>query len=329
MGTRNTLMPLWKVVTAGQLVYTLSGTVADSASAGVSGVTITLSGDSDATTTTAGDGTWSFSGLTALPAGSYTVTPTKTAYIFNPSSSAETITTAAVTDADFNGYTLAASGKTFQFLFDDASGQALTDTSGNSRHLQLGSASGTDTNDPSWIVGGGLDYVTDDYCTHAGGGDVYGAAFTLLCVHQTDADAASPIVNFSNGDIDSSIIENYSVGRAILIIGPGATIHKYFAADAPSFGDYHYYELTLPSWDDTGITASKLYRDRAELSQHTLVTGGAVQARSDLRFGMSGTEYLDGKQQFYMMYSRVLTTAELTENYNYVKTLMATRSITI
>jgi hypothetical protein len=56
--------------------FTISGQVTSSASGcsvGIAGVTVTLSGDSSATTTTASDGSYQFTGL--APGGNYTVTP--------------------------------------------------------------------------------------------------------------------------------------------------------------------------------------------------------------------------------------------------------------
>ncbi len=63
------------------LQYTVSGVISG---ASPSGVTITLSGDANGTTTTASNGTFSFT----LVNGSYTVTPTLTGYTFSPTSQA-------------------------------------------------------------------------------------------------------------------------------------------------------------------------------------------------------------------------------------------------
>ncbi len=62
------------------------------------GVTITLSGDSSATTTTASDGSYSFTGL--LP-GRYTLTASMSDYIFDPESAGITIADVDITGVDF------------------------------------------------------------------------------------------------------------------------------------------------------------------------------------------------------------------------------------
>lgn len=72
----------------GVATYTISGTINDSAGAGLDGVTITLTGDASDSTTTAGGGAYSFSGLVD---GSYTVTPTKSGSTFSPTSDAVTV----------------------------------------------------------------------------------------------------------------------------------------------------------------------------------------------------------------------------------------------
>ena len=64
--------------------YTISGHIADGASAAISGVTVTLSGGQTGTTTTDASGNYSF---TSLATGlNYTVTPSKTNYAFTPAS---------------------------------------------------------------------------------------------------------------------------------------------------------------------------------------------------------------------------------------------------
>ncbi len=45
--------------------------------------------------------------------------------------------------------------------FNEGTGQVITDYSGNGNHGQLGTTSGADTNDPSWVTGG-AQFVTED-----------------------------------------------------------------------------------------------------------------------------------------------------------------------
>jgi len=68
--------------------YEISGTVVDGNAAGMSGVTITLSGDASDTTATVGDGSWSFGGISD---GTYTVTPSHANFTLTPSSADATV----------------------------------------------------------------------------------------------------------------------------------------------------------------------------------------------------------------------------------------------
>jgi RHS repeat-associated protein len=72
--------------------------VTDSQGQPVSGVTVTLEGTQSGQQTTGGSGTYSFSGLAA---GSYTLTPSKAGYVFNPSSITYPNLQANKTDANF------------------------------------------------------------------------------------------------------------------------------------------------------------------------------------------------------------------------------------
>ncbi|HTP25384.1 MAG TPA: SdrD B-like domain-containing protein, partial [Anaeromyxobacteraceae bacterium] len=69
----------------------VSGAIAD-------GVLITLSGESNDTTTTANGGLYSFSGLAN---GTYTITPSLAGYTFTPASISGTVDDADVTGQNF------------------------------------------------------------------------------------------------------------------------------------------------------------------------------------------------------------------------------------
>ena len=81
--------------TAASTTYSISGTVSG---ATAQGVTMTLSGTASGTTTTASDGTYSFTGLVN---GSYTVTPSKLGYAFSPSSLSFAVSGGNATGKDF------------------------------------------------------------------------------------------------------------------------------------------------------------------------------------------------------------------------------------
>jgi carboxypeptidase family protein len=71
--------------------YTITGTISG---AGGSGATVKLTGAATATATANSSGVYTFSGVAN---GSYTVTPTKTGYVFTPASQAVTVSGANAT----------------------------------------------------------------------------------------------------------------------------------------------------------------------------------------------------------------------------------------
>lgn len=77
--------------TSSLLTFTLSGTISG---AGGNGAKVNLTGGTTASTTASASGVFSFTGI---PAGSYTLSPTKSGYTFSPSSQSVAITTANAT----------------------------------------------------------------------------------------------------------------------------------------------------------------------------------------------------------------------------------------
>jgi plastocyanin len=128
--------------------YIISGQITTTGS-GLSGVTMTLSGASSATTTTDNTGNYTF----ALDNGSYTITPSKTGYTFSPTSSPQTVSGANITAVNFTATPVQAgpysisgqvtldnvglSGVTIE-LSHASSATTITDASGNYSFTGLG-----------------------------------------------------------------------------------------------------------------------------------------------------------------------------------------------
>ena len=134
---------------SGSQTFSISGTISPSASG--SGTLVTLSGASSATTTADSSGNYSFSGLVN---GSYTVTPSKIGFIFNPTSQSVTVSGSAVTGVNFtatassfsisgNVSTLGANATVT--LSGGASASTTADSSGNYSFANLGNGSYTVT----------------------------------------------------------------------------------------------------------------------------------------------------------------------------------------
>jgi hypothetical protein len=113
---------------------------------------MTLSGTASKTTTTDSDGFYSFSGLSN---GTYTITPSKAGYTFNPASRTIPIDNASVTGADFTASQLptysisgTVSGDTLSGVTMTLSGDASFTTTTNA----LGSYTFTDLFNGSYTV---------------------------------------------------------------------------------------------------------------------------------------------------------------------------------
>ncbi len=84
------------------IAYSISGTVEDSGGSPLGGVSMALTGASSATTQTASDGTYAFTGLLS---GAYIITPTENQYTFSPQTINASITDSDLVSQDFTGAT--------------------------------------------------------------------------------------------------------------------------------------------------------------------------------------------------------------------------------
>ncbi len=84
------------------ITYSISGTVEDSGGSPLGGVSMALTRAASATTQTASDGTYAFTGLLS---GAYNITPTQSQYTFSPQTINVTITDSDLASQDFTGQT--------------------------------------------------------------------------------------------------------------------------------------------------------------------------------------------------------------------------------
>jgi len=111
------------------VTYTIFGTISPASVA--AGATLTLSGTSNAITSTDANGNYSFA---ALSNGSYTITPTSQIATFSPTSQAVTISNASVTGVNFT-----ATATANVIFYDDFTGTTLSsDWTVISRHGEYG-----------------------------------------------------------------------------------------------------------------------------------------------------------------------------------------------
>lgn len=125
--------------------YTISGNVTGAAS-----VLVTLSGASTATATTDASGNYSFAGLAN---GSYAVTPSKSGYIFNPISTAVSVSGTNVTATNFAATASTAATYAVSGTVSGAASSGVTITLGGSATGSVVTGAGGTYSFPSLVAG--------------------------------------------------------------------------------------------------------------------------------------------------------------------------------
>jgi len=108
------------------VTYSITGTIRTSAFLPIPGVTVTLTGAANATTTTNASGVYTFTGLAN---GNYTVTPSLAPYVFNPVFRSVTVSGASRSGQDFTGaapVSYSISGTVRNSLFQPIAGVTVT-----------------------------------------------------------------------------------------------------------------------------------------------------------------------------------------------------------
>lgn len=230
--------------------FSISGNL----SANGAGATVALTGALSQTVTADTSGNYSF---TTLPAGSYTVTPSKTGYAFSPASQAVTITTANVTAVNFTAT------PTFSI-----SGSISPSTSGSGATITLsGSGSGTTTADSSGnYTFSGL--VNGSYTITPSK-----AGFSFTPTSQTSAINGASVtgINFTAVAQGFSISGNLSANGASASVALSGAANASTTADAS--GNYSFTGLGNGSYT---VTPNKAGYAFTPASQNTTVSGANV-----------------------------------------------------
>ena len=187
------------------VTYLISGTVSGAVQ---QGVTMHLTGTANATTITAADGTYSFTGLAN---GGYTVTPSLTGYAFTPPSIQKNINGSSITAVNFTSST--SSGQLQVTVYNLVSKAGVTVVLGDSTGALVSTAE-TDTN-------GVVTFSNPPANATVTAAGICGSTYIL----RSHYDVNVPAVSFAALD---SCVPPQSLGQAILNItcGPGVTYVK-------------------------------------------------------------------------------------------------------
>ena len=225
-------------------------------------------------------------------------------------------------------YGLPASGLAREYRFVAGSGQQLTDFSGNGAHGQLGSTSGSDSNDPTWASSPArLDFDgSDDYVSFPITGLPSGHAdLTMIAAFRTSGTGQQDIVGYGTNSsskypqlqvANSTQVQFGLFGNLLAVTVTGGVQNKDLVAACRYRASDDAQHLNVPQTGNSGSRTASPVLD--------IGTSAGWIGRS-----IGGTLAFNGRIYFVIIYSRRLSDAEVTQAYQYIKAHLALRSVTV
>ena len=209
-----------------------------------------------------------------------------------------------------------------EWRFDEGAGQVLTDHTGNGHHGQLGSTTGADAADPAWTAQG-LSFDGGDFVEIGDGAGIEGGvARSFLAVVKTSA--AKQFGFEWRGDPFNTNFERWAVRR-----GSGDTVRL----EVQGFGFSSGLAIPASTWIFVGGTQSGadtntavLYLDgasQAVTGSATCITDGPIW------FGSEQSATVPMEAAYGLVYNRALSPAEVEQNRQALKSILAARGITL
>lgn len=210
-------------------------------------------------------------------------------------------------------------GLVHEYRFDDGSGQVVTDYV-SSANLRLGSTTGADTNDPTWVAEG-LQFTTDDNCYIAAGIAVSQPNTHVICAKFTVP--TSPSIYFMDGG-----------GGARQILEINTSPHKlgWYAGAGELFGD----EGTGPiGWKILTViyngASSSAYYSNDNITSLSATNPG-TNGLGGITLGCSNSSSLFVNDQlwgYHLIYNKALSTEEIAQNTIALTQIMAARGVAV
>jgi hypothetical protein len=219
-------------------------------------------------------------------------------------------------------------GLVAEYLFDEGRGQVLCDYSGNGNHGMLGSTYNIDTNDPLWVPEGLSFDGVDDYVD-------CGNSKTL----QITQDLTMQLAVYIPADIASTSFfmgkrynGEYEIGY---LADNGLAYRHQWAASAVNLNFINFFDVlgknyTVAVTRDTSSKIVTAYKSGIEFSALTY-PGEPEASNINLYLGArsGGGHFTLASIYCAFIYNRCLSPAEILENDDYIKILLAKRGVTL
>lgn len=218
------------------------------------------------------------------------------------------------------------------YLFNEGSGQVLTDYSGNGYHGTLGSTAGDDTNDPAW-TGQGLAFTADDYvgCGTAAGLDVGSRGdFSIIAVVTLAPAAEATEAIF--GKVGGGGANEWGIARTdtnhfrFYFRGSDASNRGFMADAATQIGT-----PTMVACVRSGDALLMYLGTVMQANSGTAITTPSTASRA-LYFGRlhwSDSSNFNGTGHAGAIYPFALAPHQIAQNYAYFKALVAPRGVVL
>ncbi len=207
--------------------------------------------------------------------------------------------------------------------------QTLLDISGQAKHGQLGSTTGADTNDPLWAqrrlsFGGVDDYVLTPSEVTSGA-----SALTLQIVYKKTVGSATSVqrVLFGHNAGGSYIrfFSNTSIGFWLVASGSS----QFIQGPAGGITDDGSWKMMTFRWKSGAVQDQFLNKNNRLVFDESSPSAG-THTSTYRAIGMyDNTRHFDGEIASALFYRRLLTRAEVAQNYIWLKASLASRGITL
>ena len=205
-------------------------------------------------------------------------------------------------------------GLVAEYRFDDGSGETLADYGGSGYDLQLGSTSGSDTNDPSWVTAG-LSFTTDDYCFRNTTPAVSQPNTIVVCAN---LELPATAYVFDGSGAPRQIFESHSTDK----IGQYAGSFVYSAAGQGYTTGWKIYTFVFSGASSKGyISNTEVISGDPGAGGLGGLTIGCVSAKSSL--------FITGVVGYFIIYNKALDSDERAQNALALTAIMAGRGITV